>query len=59
MWLGLPSEIVDGIVETFGKMQKEGKIGKKIAMIAVADQFGIEQSTAARGPEEDRLRYRL
>jgi hypothetical protein len=27
-------------------MQKEGKIGKKIAMIAVADQFGIEQSSA-------------
>lgn len=47
-WLGLPSEIVDGVVETFSKMQKDGKIGKKIAMIAVADQFGIEQSTAAR-----------
>ncbi len=47
-WLGLPSQLVDGIVETFGKMQKEGKIGNKIAMIAVADQFGIEQSTAAR-----------
>ena len=47
-WLGLPSEIVDGVVETFSKLQKEGKIGKKIAMVAVADQFGIEQSTAAR-----------
>lgn len=47
-WLGLPSEIVDGIVETFAKMQKDGKIGKKVAMVAVADQFGIEQSTAAR-----------
>lgn len=47
-WLGLPSELVDGIVETFSKMQKDGKIGKKVAMIAVADQFGIEQSTAAR-----------
>ncbi len=47
-WLGLPSEIVDGVVETFTKMNKDGKIGKKIAMIAVADQFGIEQSTAAR-----------
>ncbi|MDO8877327.1 MAG: amino acid ABC transporter substrate-binding protein [Pseudolabrys sp.] len=47
-WLGLPSEIVDGVVETFSKLQKDGKIGKKIAMIAVADQFGIEQSTAAR-----------
>lgn len=47
-WLGLPSELVDGIIETFSKMQKDGKIGKKVAMIAVADQFGIEQSTAAR-----------
>ena len=47
-WLGLPSELVDGVVETFSKMNKDGKIGKKVAMIAVADQFGIEQSTAAR-----------
>lgn len=47
-WLGLPSEITDGVVETFAKMQKDGKIGKKIAMIAVADQFGIEMSTATR-----------
>jgi len=47
-WLGLPSEIVDGAIETFSKMNKDGKIGKKVAMIAVADQFGIEQSTAAR-----------
>jgi branched-chain amino acid transport system substrate-binding protein len=47
-WLGLPSEITDGVVETFSKMQKDGKIGKKIAMIAVADQFGIEMSTSTR-----------
>lgn len=47
-WLGLPSEIVDGIVETFSKMNKDGKINKKIAMIAVADQFGIELSSATR-----------
>jgi branched-chain amino acid transport system substrate-binding protein len=47
-WLGLPSEIVDGIVATFSKMQKDGKINKKIAMIAVADQFGIELSSATR-----------
>jgi len=40
-WLGLPSEIVDGIVETFAKLEKDGKINKKIAMIAVGDQFGI------------------
>ena len=47
-WLGLPSELVDGLLETLTKLQKEGKIGKKIAMVAVGDQFGIEQSKAAR-----------
>jgi len=47
-WLGLPSEITDGVVETFAKMQKDGKIGKKVAMVAVADQFGIEMSSATR-----------
>jgi branched-chain amino acid transport system substrate-binding protein len=47
-WLGLPSEITDGVVETLTKMNKDGKINKKIAMIAVADQFGIELSTATR-----------
>ncbi|MGE0062245.1 MAG: amino acid ABC transporter substrate-binding protein [Xanthobacteraceae bacterium] len=47
-WLGLPSEIVDGIVATFEKIKKDGKIGNKIAMISVADQFGIEMSGAAR-----------
>jgi branched-chain amino acid transport system substrate-binding protein len=47
-WLGMPSELVDGLVETLGKLKKEGKIGDKLAMISVADQFGIEQSKAAR-----------
>jgi branched-chain amino acid transport system substrate-binding protein len=47
-WLGLPSDLVDGLVEVLVKLQKEGKIGKKIAMAAVGDQFGIEQSKAAR-----------
>lgn len=47
-WLGTSSEITAGVVETFSKMYKDGKIGKKIAMVAVADQFGIENSTAAR-----------
>jgi branched-chain amino acid transport system substrate-binding protein len=47
-WLGLPSELVDGIVETLTKLQKEGKIGKKLALISVSDQFGIELSSAAR-----------
>jgi len=47
-WLGLPSQLVDGLVEVLVKLQKEGKVGKKIAMAAVGDQFGIEQSKAAR-----------
>jgi branched-chain amino acid transport system substrate-binding protein len=47
-WLGLPSELIDGLVETLTALHKDGKIGTKIAMAAVGDQFGIEQSTAAR-----------
>ncbi len=47
-WLGLPSELVDGLVDTLSTLRKDGKIGTKIAMAAVGDQFGIEQSTAAR-----------
>jgi len=47
-WLGLPSELVDGLVDLLSTMRKDGKIGDKIAMAAVGDQFGIEQSTAAR-----------
>jgi branched-chain amino acid transport system substrate-binding protein len=47
-WLGLPSQLVDGLVEVLVKLEKDGKIGKKIAMAAVGDQFGIEQSKAAR-----------
>jgi len=47
-WLGLPSELVDGLVDMLTTLRKDGKIGTKIAMAAVGDQFGIEQSTAAR-----------
>ena len=47
-WLGLPSEIIDGLVTTLDTLRKDGKIGSKVAMAAVGDQFGIEQSTAAR-----------
>ena len=47
-WLGLPSELVDGLVDTLSTLRKDGKIGDTIAMAAVGDQFGIEQSTAAR-----------
>ena len=47
-WLGLPSELIDGLVETLSVLRKDGKIGDKVAMAAVGDQFGIEQSGAAR-----------
>jgi branched-chain amino acid transport system substrate-binding protein len=47
-WLGLPSELIDGLVDTLTTLRKDGKIGTKVAMAAVGDQFGIEQSTAAR-----------
>ena len=47
-WLGLPSELIDGLVETLSALRKDGKIGDKVAMAAVGDQFGIEQSAAAR-----------
>jgi branched-chain amino acid transport system substrate-binding protein len=47
-WLGLPSELIDGLVSTLDTLRKDGKIGTKVAMAAVGDQFGIEQSGAAR-----------
>jgi branched-chain amino acid transport system substrate-binding protein len=47
-WLGLPSELIDGLVDTLTTLRRDGKIGDKVAMAAVGDQFGIEQSTAAR-----------
>ena len=47
-WLGLPSELIDGLVDTLSTLRKDGKIGDTVAMAAVGDQFGIEQSTAAR-----------
>src|SRR5262245_49814522 len=47
-WLGLPSEIVDGLTDMLGKLRADGKIGDKVAMVSVSDQFGIELATAAR-----------
>ena len=31
-----------------GKLKSEGKVGANLAMVSVADQFGIELSTAGR-----------
>ncbi len=46
--LGTATEMADSAVATFTKLRSEGKIGDTIALIGVADQFGIELSTAAR-----------
>ena len=46
--LGTATEMAVSAVEVFSKLRTEGKIGSTIAMIGVADQFGIELSTAAR-----------
>src|SRR5262249_13607012 len=47
-FLGTATEMADSATALFAKLRKEGKIGDKIAMVGVADQFGIELSTAAR-----------
>jgi branched-chain amino acid transport system substrate-binding protein len=47
-WLGMPSDISVGFVELLTKLRSDGKIGPKVAMVSVSDQFGIELSTAAR-----------
>ena len=47
-WLGLPSDISVSFVDTLAKLRGEGKVGPKVAMVSVSDQFGIELSTAAR-----------
>ena len=45
--LGTATEMAVAVA-TFSKLRSEGKIGDTIALIGVADQFGIELSTAAR-----------
>jgi len=46
--LGTATEMAESAVATFTKLRSEGKIGDTIALIGVADQFGIELSTATR-----------
>ena len=48
-WGGLPVVgTKEQVVDTLSTLRKDGKIGDTVAMAAVGDQFGIEQSTAAR-----------
>ena len=45
--LGNTSSFVASVVDILSKMRAEGKIGNRVAMVNVADAFGIELSHAA------------
>jgi branched-chain amino acid transport system substrate-binding protein len=47
-WLGTSAQISEALAELLGKLKSEGKIGGSIAMVSVADQFGIELAAAGR-----------
>jgi branched-chain amino acid transport system substrate-binding protein len=47
-WLGTSAQISNALADLLAKLRSEGKIGANIAMVSVADQFGIELSTAGR-----------
>ena len=47
-WLGTSAQISEALAELLGKLKSEGKIGANIAMVSVADQFGIELAAAGR-----------
>jgi branched-chain amino acid transport system substrate-binding protein len=46
--LGTSKQYVDGLVELLTKMRTDGKINANVAMISIADGFGIDLSKAAR-----------
>ena len=46
--LGTMTGAAQGFVETIAKLRSEGKIGNTVAMLSVADQFGIGLAKSAR-----------
>jgi branched-chain amino acid transport system substrate-binding protein len=46
--LGTMTGAAQGFVQTIAKLRSEGKIGNTVAMLSVADQFGIGLAKAAR-----------
>ena len=46
--LGSTSGFVDGAIATLSKLRDQGVIGSRVAMVNVADSFGIELADAAR-----------
>lgn len=47
-YLGTSAQYIDALVGLLTKVRAEGKIGANIAMISIADGFGIDLSSAAR-----------
>lgn len=47
-FLGPTKPGAEALVEVLGKLKSEGKIGSKIAMLSVADAFGVDLAGAAR-----------
>lgn len=47
-WLGTSAQISNALSDLLAKLKSEGKVGGNIAMISVADQFGIELASAGR-----------
>jgi branched-chain amino acid transport system substrate-binding protein len=46
--LGPASAYAEGIVEVLVRLRQSGRIGNKVAMVNVTDQFGLELAAAAR-----------
>src|SRR3984893_9396667 len=46
--LGTMTGAAQGVVDTIAKLRSEGKIGNTVAMLSVADQFGIGLAKSAR-----------
>lgn len=51
--LGTSTGFASGAVEALNRLKSEGKIGNKVAMVNVADAFGIELATAGRKAFKD------
>ena len=47
-WLGTSAQISNALADLLGKLKSEGKVGGSIALVSVADQFGIELASAGR-----------
>ena len=47
-WLGTSAQISHALVDLLAKLRTDGKIGNKVAVVSVADQFGVELINAGR-----------